>query len=60
MNNEIIKPIEAIGAIAGEVECRERLGGTLEYFHRVAASFFGGAASFALAIRLIGADHRER
>ena len=37
LNNEIIERTEDIGAIAGEVECRERLGGILKYYHRVAA-----------------------
>jgi putative transposase len=37
LNNEIIEPTEEIGANTGEVECRERLGAILKYYHRVAA-----------------------
>ena len=37
LDNEIIEPNEQIGSIAGKIECRERLGGMLKYYHRPAA-----------------------
>ena len=36
-DNKIIEPSVEVGAIAGKIECRERLGGILQYYHRVAA-----------------------
>jgi len=35
--NRLLDPGEEVGRIAGEVECRERLGGILRYYHRKAA-----------------------
>jgi len=35
--NTIIKPDDEVGAVAGKVECRERLGGMLRYYFRDAA-----------------------
>jgi len=37
LGNEIIEPREDVGAIVGTLECRERLGGILKYYHRAAA-----------------------
>jgi putative transposase len=37
LDNRPIDPGEEVGRIAGEVECRERLGGILRYYHRKAA-----------------------
>ena len=37
LDNEIIDPGEEIGQIAGRIDCRERLGGLLRYYHRDAA-----------------------
>jgi len=34
---EIIEPGDAVGAVAGKIECRERLGGVLNYNYRKAA-----------------------
>ena len=34
LGNKIIAPEEEVGAIAGKIECRERLGGILKYYHR--------------------------
>ncbi len=36
LENQIIDPGEEVGAIAGKVECHERLGGLLRYYHRAA------------------------
>ncbi len=36
LENQIIDPGEEVGAIAGKIECRERLGGLLRYYHRAA------------------------
>jgi hypothetical protein len=36
-DNRLIDPGEEVGHTAGEVECRERLGAILRYFHRKAA-----------------------
>ena len=36
LNNELIDPDVNVGAVAGKIECRERLGGMLEYYHRAA------------------------
>ena len=37
LNNSIIRPGEEVGRTAGDVACRERLGGLLRYYHRRAA-----------------------
>lgn len=37
LDNRIIDPGEEVGAIAGKIECRERLGGMLRYYYRNAA-----------------------
>jgi putative transposase len=37
LDNKIIDPSDDVGAIAGKIECQERLGGILKYYHRVAA-----------------------
>ena len=37
LDNRLIDPGEEVGRIAGEVECRERLGGILRYYYRKAA-----------------------
>ena len=37
LNNSIISPGDEVGATDGEIECRERLGGILRYYHRKAA-----------------------
>ena len=37
LENRIITPDEEVGRIAGQIQCRERLGGLLKYFHRDAA-----------------------
>ena len=37
MNNELVAAGEEVGQSQGKVECRERLGGLLQYYHRVAA-----------------------
>ncbi len=37
LSNSIIDPGEELGAIAGKIECRERLGGMLKYYYRTAA-----------------------
>lgn len=36
LGNELIQPVDA-EAVAGSIECRERLGGMLKYHHRSAA-----------------------
>ena len=36
LNNELIDPDDNVGAVAGKIECRERLGGMLKYYHRAA------------------------
>jgi hypothetical protein len=35
--NKIIDPGQEVGRTSGEVECRERIGGMLRYYHRQAA-----------------------
>jgi hypothetical protein len=35
--NALIEPGDNAGAVAGHIECRERLGGMLKYDHRPAA-----------------------
>jgi transposase InsO family protein len=37
LENKVIDPTEEVGQIAGKIECRERLGGLLRYYHRDAA-----------------------
>lgn len=37
LTNRIIQPGEEVGQAAGEIECRESLGGLLRYYHRKAA-----------------------
>jgi len=37
LHNRLINPGEEVGRTAGEVQCRERLGGMLRYYHRKAA-----------------------
>ena len=37
LGNELIEPIEEVRSVAGTIECRERLGGMLKYYHRRAA-----------------------
>jgi transposase InsO family protein len=37
LGNELIEPLKSVGAIAGKVECRQRLGGMLKDYHRRAA-----------------------
>jgi len=36
LGNQIIDPGEEVGAIAGKIECDERLGGILKYYRRAA------------------------
>ena len=37
LGNHIIEPTDEVGRVDGPVECRERLGGLLRYYHRQAA-----------------------
>ncbi len=37
LGNEIIESADEVGAAAGKIECRERLGGLLKYYYRDAA-----------------------
>jgi len=37
LENKIIEPGSEVGQATGDVECRERLGGLLNYYHRRAA-----------------------
>jgi putative transposase len=37
LDNRLIEPGKEVGSTAGEVACRERLGGMLRYYHRKAA-----------------------
>jgi transposase InsO family protein len=37
LENKLIDPGDNVGQIAGTIECRERLGGMLRYYHRNAA-----------------------
>ncbi|MCP4788373.1 MAG: transposase [Fuerstiella sp.] len=37
LGNELIEPNGDAGSVAGKIECRERLGGMLKYYHRRAA-----------------------
>ena len=35
--NQLIEPAEKVGRDEGVIDCRERLGGLLRYYHRKAA-----------------------
>ncbi len=37
LSNQIIEPGCEVGNVSGKIECRDRLGGLLHYYHRVAA-----------------------
>ncbi len=37
LSNQIIEPGGEVGTVSGKIECRERLGGLLHYYHRDAA-----------------------
>ena len=37
LGNELIEPVDDLDSVAGGIECRERLGGMLKYYHRRAA-----------------------
>ena len=37
LDNELIEPGEEVNLVAGKIECRERLGGLLNYYYREAA-----------------------
>jgi len=37
LGNELIEPSDNVDAVVGKIECRERLGGMLKYYHRRAA-----------------------
>ena len=37
LGNELIEPVDDADTVAGTIECRERLGGMLKYYHRRAA-----------------------
>ena len=37
LENRIIEPGNEVGELSGEIQCRERLGGMLRYYHREAA-----------------------
>ena len=37
LDNELIEPSEDAASCHGRIECRERLGGVLKYYHRRAA-----------------------
>jgi putative transposase len=37
LDNQIIEPADEVGRVAGQIECQERLGGTLRYYCRKAA-----------------------
>ena len=36
LDNSLIDPGEEVGAVAGKIECRKRLGGMLRYYYRAA------------------------
>ena len=36
LENRLIDPGSEVGSVAGKIECRERLGGLLRYYHRAA------------------------
>ncbi len=35
LDNQIIDPRDEVGQLDGKIECRERLGGVLKYYHRM-------------------------
>jgi transposase InsO family protein len=37
MENQILEPGPEVGRLGGKIECRQRLGGLLRYYHRRAA-----------------------
>ena len=37
LGNRLINPGEEVGLAQDDIECRERLGGLLRYYHRTAA-----------------------
>jgi putative transposase len=37
LDNELIEPVDDPDSVAGRIECRERLGGMLKFYHRRAA-----------------------
>jgi len=37
LDNQIIEPAAEVGSVAGQIECRARLGGMLRYYYREAA-----------------------
>jgi transposase InsO family protein len=37
LGNKLIEPENGVGECRGDIECRERLGGVLRYYHRAAA-----------------------
>ena len=37
LDNQLIDPDEEVGQTSGTIDCRERLGGLLRYYHRRAA-----------------------
>jgi hypothetical protein len=37
LDNKLIEPDPEVGAVAGKIESRERLGGMLRYYHCQAA-----------------------
>ena len=37
LDNKIIQPGDEVGRQEGDIECRERLGGILQYYYRAAA-----------------------
>ncbi len=37
VDNQIVEPGDEVGAVAGKIECRERLGGMLKYYYRDAS-----------------------
>ncbi|MEZ6049308.1 MAG: integrase core domain-containing protein [Planctomycetaceae bacterium] len=37
LDNQLVEPDDEVGDIAGKIECRERLGGELNYYYRDAA-----------------------
>jgi len=36
LENKLIDPVPEVGSVAGKIECRERLGGLLRYYHLAA------------------------
>ena len=36
LGNQLIEPGGDVGSASGHIECRERLGGMLKYYHRLA------------------------